>query len=86
MAVCADAATHDTARAWGLHRYRGMAASDARWQRIPKARRANVYRAVGRAARDAREERDAELAGDLRVVMDVLRAHAKAPARKPKRR
>jgi hypothetical protein len=57
-----------------------MAAADARWQRIPKARRAQVYRAVGRAARDAREERDGKLAGDLRIVMDVLRAHAKAPA------
>jgi hypothetical protein len=62
-----------------------MAAADARWQRLSKTRRAAVYRAVGRAARIAREDRDAELAGDLRVIMDVLRAHAKAP-RKPKKR
>jgi hypothetical protein len=55
-----------------------MAAADAKWQRLPKARRAAVYRAIGRASRSAREDRDAELAGDLRVVMDVLRAHAKA--------
>jgi hypothetical protein len=53
-----------------------MAAADARWQRVPKARRAKVYRAIGRAARDAREDRDAELAADLRTVMEVLRAHA----------
>ena len=56
-----------------------MAAADARWQRLSKSRRAAVYRTIGRAARIAREDREAELAADLRVVMDVLRAHAKAP-------
>ncbi len=61
-----------------------MAASDARWQRIPKARRAAVYRAVGRAARQAREDGEREVAGDIRIVMDVLRAHAKAPRRAKK--
>jgi hypothetical protein len=54
-----------------------MAAADARWQRLSKARRAAVYRAIGRAARIAREDREPEVAADLRVVMDVLRAHAK---------
>jgi hypothetical protein len=64
-----------------------MAAADARWQRIPKARRAGVYRAIGRAARIAREEGARDLAEDLRIVMDVVRAHAKAPSRsKPKAR
>jgi len=65
-----------------------VAAADARWQRTSKARRAAVYRAIGRAARIAREDRDAELASDLRVVMDVLRAHAVAgtrAAKKPRR-
>jgi hypothetical protein len=61
-----------------------MAAADARWQRLSKTRRASVYRAVGRAARVAREDRDAELSGDLRVIMNVLRAHAKAPSRAAK--
>jgi hypothetical protein len=60
-----------------------MAAVDAKWQRLTKPRRAAVYRAIGRASRLAREDRDAELAADLRVVMDVLRAHAKKP--RPKR-
>jgi hypothetical protein len=59
-----------------------MAAADAKWQRLPKARRAAVYRAIGRAARNAREDRDTEVASDLRVVMDVLRAHAKAPKKR----
>jgi hypothetical protein len=53
-----------------------MAAADAQWQRLPKARRAAVYRAIGRAARIAREDRDAELSQDLRTIMNVLRAHA----------
>lgn len=53
-------------------------AADARWQRLPKVRRAAVYRAIGRAARIAREARDAELAEDLRTIMNVLRAHAVA--------
>ena len=60
-----------------------MAAADAKWQKLPKARRAAVYRAVGRAARIAREDRDAELADDLRTVMNVLRAHAVAGRRAP---
>jgi hypothetical protein len=58
-----------------------MAAVDAKWQRLSKPRRAAVYRAIGRASRIAREDRDAELAGDLRMVMDVLRAHAVARTR-----
>jgi len=61
-----------------------MAAADAKWQRVTKPRRADVYRAIGRTARIARENRQTELAVDLRVVMDVLRAHAKAP--KPRKR
>jgi hypothetical protein len=67
-----------------------MAAADAKWQRTSKARRAAVYRAVGRAARVAREDREPELAGDLRTVMNVLRAHAAPPrrvaAKRPKKR
>jgi hypothetical protein len=55
-----------------------MAAVDAKWQRTTKARRAAVYRAIGRAARDARESHEPDLAADLRVVMDVLRSHARA--------
>jgi hypothetical protein len=58
-----------------------MAAADAPWQQLSKARRAAVYRAIGRASRIAREDRDAELAQDLRTIMNVLRAHAVAGAR-----
>jgi hypothetical protein len=63
-----------------------MAAADAQWQRLPKARRAAVYRAIGRAARIAREDRDAELASDLRAIMNVLRAHAVARSRSTTKR
>jgi hypothetical protein len=59
-----------------------MSVIDAKWQRMPKARRASVYRAIGRAAREARESGDREIESDLRIVMNVLRAHAKTPARK----
>ena len=60
-------------------------AKAARWQKLTKSRRAAVYRAIGRAARDAREDRDQELASDLRIVMDVLRALAASrPKAKPK--
>lgn len=62
-----------------------MAAADAKWQRVTKPRRAAVYRAIGRAARIARENKESDVAADLRIVMDVLRAHAKAPARRAKR-
>jgi hypothetical protein len=58
-----------------------MSAADAHWQKLPKARRAAVYRAIGRAARIAREDREAELADDLRTIMNVLRSHAVAGAR-----
>ena len=58
-----------------------MAAADAKWQRVTKPRRAAVYRAIGRAARVARENKEAAVAADLRIAMDVLRAHAKAPKR-----
>jgi len=51
--------------------------SDSDWQRMPKARRAAVYRAIGRAARIAREDGDAKVTADLRIAMNVLRAHAK---------
>jgi hypothetical protein len=56
-----------------------MAASttDARWQRLPKARRAAVYRAIGRASREAREARAKDTAADIRIAIDVLRAHAR---------
>lgn len=57
----------------------------ARWQKLSKDRRAAVYRAIGRAARVAREDRDRELAGDLRIVMDALRGLAASrPKPKPK--
>jgi hypothetical protein len=52
---------------------------DARWQRLTKARRADVYRAVGRSIRDARAERQTDLAADLRLVIEVLRKHARKP-------
>lgn len=59
----------------------------ARWQKLSKDRRAAVYRAIGRAARVAREDRDTELTSDLRAVLDVLRALAASrPKPKPKRR
>lgn len=57
----------------------------ARWQRVTKERRAAVYRAIGRAARVAREDREKDLASDLRIVMDVLRGLAASrPKPKPK--
>jgi hypothetical protein len=56
--------------------------SQLAWQRLPKARRAAVYRAIGRAGREARESRDAKLAADLRVAIDLLRTHARAPKRR----
>jgi hypothetical protein len=56
---------------------------DGKWQRLKKSRRAAVYRAIGRAARDARESGDREIAADVRIAIDVLRARArKAPVRK----
>ena len=61
-----------------------MAASP--WQRLPKARRAAVYRWVGRAARLAREDGDTDVTADLRIAMNVLRAHAKAKPARPKAR
>lgn len=51
---------------------------DGRWQRLPKARRAAVYRAVGRAARLAREDGEREVATDIRIAIDVLRSRARA--------
>jgi hypothetical protein len=60
--------------------------ADRRWQRIPKPRRAAVYRAIGRASREAREAKDAKTAADVRLAMDVLRAHARAPTRNAGRR
>ena len=50
---------------------------------MPKARRAAVYRAIGRAARIAREDGDATVTADLRIAMTVLRAHAKAKRKRP---
>ena len=61
--------------------------ADTKWQRLPKARRASVYRAIGRAARIAREDGDKDIEADLRVAMNVLRSHAKVPKqRAPKKR
>ena len=57
-------------------------ASDAKWQRLPRRRRASVYRAVGRAARAAREEGEKEIAADVRIAIDVLRSHGRGPRRK----
>ena len=54
------------------------------WKRIPKARRAAVYRAFGRAIREAREDRETELAGDMRAAFDVLKASAKVRAKRKK--
>jgi hypothetical protein len=51
--------------------------SDGRWQRLKKSRRAAVYRAIGRAARDARESGAREVAADVRIAIDLLRAHAR---------
>ena len=47
------------------------------WNRLPKARRAAVYRAIGRAGRFAREDKKPELAADLRIAMAALRDAAK---------
>jgi hypothetical protein len=57
----------------------GMAtkALDKPWQQLPKDRRAAVYRGFGRAIREARETKEAELAADMRVAFGVLRAHSK---------
>ena len=60
--------------------------SDAPWQRLSKPRRAAVYRWIGRAARLAREDKEPEVAADLRVAMAVLRGHAKAPKRRVAKR
>lgn len=62
-----------------------MASSDKPWKRLPKARRAAVYRAFGRAIKVAREDKDSELASDMRFAFSVLRAHAKAPATRAKK-
>lgn len=60
-------------------------AGDQPWQRLPKRRRAAVYRAFGRAIREAREDKASELAGDMRIAFGVLRTHAKgASAKKPR--
>jgi len=55
-----------------------VSAVDATWQRTSKARRAAVYRAIGRAARIAREDGDKTVEADLRIAMNVLRAHARS--------
>lgn len=57
-------------------------AGDAHWQRLSKARRAAVYRAFGRAIRDAREAKDEQLAADMRTAFEVLRNHGKAPRKR----
>jgi hypothetical protein len=62
-----------------------MASSDKPWQRLPKRRRAAVYRAFGRAIKVAREDAEGELAGDMRVAFGVLRAHRKGTAPKKKK-
>ena len=51
--------------------------SDQSWQRLAKNRRAAVYRAIGRAARLAREDRAVTLVADLRIAIAVLRSHAR---------
>jgi hypothetical protein len=56
--------------------------ADHKWQRMAKPRRAAVYRAVGRAARAAREDGDKDVASDVRVAIEVLRAHARAPRKR----
>jgi hypothetical protein len=59
---------------------------DKPWQRLPKSRRAAVYRAFGRAIRVAREDKEPELAGDMRVAFGVLRAHATGAKRRTKKK
>jgi hypothetical protein len=56
--------------------------ADRHWQHLSKARRAAVYRAVGRAGREAREAGDEQIRADLRIAIGLLRAHAvgKKPA------
>jgi hypothetical protein len=62
-------------------------ATDTKWQKMPRARRAAVYRAIGHAAREARESGEPELQDDIRVVMNVLRAHAKGTTKRgPKKK
>ena len=56
--------------------------SDQPWQRLPKTRRAAVYRAIGRAARLAREDRATNLVADLRIAIAVLRTHARIKRRR----
>ncbi|HEY5933910.1 MAG TPA: hypothetical protein VIU61_04730 [Kofleriaceae bacterium] len=56
------------------------------WNRLPRARRAAVYRAIGRAGRFAREDRKPELAADLRIAMAVLRGQFSPKARPVKRK
>jgi hypothetical protein len=60
------------------------ARADAKWQRLPRARRAGIYRAIGRALRLAREAGDKEVATDGRIAIEVLRAHARTPRRRPR--
>ena len=62
------------------------ARADARWQRLSKARRAGIYRAIGRALRLAREAGDKEVAADGRIAIEVLRAHARATHARATRR
>ena len=57
-----------------------MQAADARWQRLNKARRAAVYRAIGRAGREAREAGESEVAADVRIAIGVLRSRSRASA------
>ena len=59
---------------------------DKHWQKVPKQRRAAVYRAFGRAIKEARENRESELAGDMRTAFGVLRAHARGPKAKTKKK
>jgi hypothetical protein len=66
-----------------------MKTSDDRWKQLPSRRRAAVYRAIGHASREARLDGWPELAGDVRLAMDVVRSHAgkkKKPARRPRKR
>jgi hypothetical protein len=79
--TCAWSVARAVARRGGAREHRGMAA-DSKWQSMSKARRAAVYRAIGRAAREAREAGDSALEADVRIVMNVLRAHAKKPKRR----
>ncbi len=55
-----------------------MPSPDDRWKQLPSRRRAAVYRAIGRASREARLDEEPELAADVRIALDVVRDRARS--------